>query len=113
MNKLILNIGLNVNGVENYRQLSKTLEKISEYFDVSDLRIDNSNETNSDWKVERVLIVEAAPYIIEPSNVLKHLAEKLNQDAIAYKYNGEGNIVFSKTYIGEKFQFNNQYFKTI
>jgi hypothetical protein len=56
-------------------------------------------------------------YSNEPVNDLRNLTEALTdtltQEAIAFRFNGEGELVFNGNYTGERYPFDEQYFLTI
>lgn len=114
MNKLILNIGLNVGDTEPVNQLSKTLGQLDSHFNYSDIIDIKVSENTGSWGKERVLVLEIktildAYYLFERG--LEKLCDKLNQDAIAFTFNDVGYIAFNPNYKGEKFVFNPDYFK--
>lgn len=118
MYNLELNIGLNVGNTEPTNQLILTHNTLAEYFSFkfSNFRIESGSWASEEGIIEeRVLIREVnvgqmtkfAIHII-----LETMCETLNQDAIAYKLNGIGDIAYNSSYKGERYQFNEEYFRS-
>lgn len=117
--KLILNIGLNSkDAVEDLTTLSRTILNTSLVFLEIPVQIKLSENGGGNWEKERVAILEInldkefhTECFVEYS--LLDLCLILKQDAIAYKLDGIGGLVFNKEYKGERFKFNEEYFQNI
>lgn len=114
MNRLILNIGLNVGVNEPTNQLSRTLYTLDSQFYYNTIVDIKVSENFGSWGKERVLVL-CLNTVVEEADLfipnLEKLCEKLSQDAIAFTFNGVGHIAFNPNYTGEKFIFNPDYFK--
>jgi hypothetical protein len=104
--KVVVNIGLNVGSHEPKTQLSNTLKQLAN-FELTNLRIEDDGEYKGDG--ERTLIAYFEIYYY--NNLFETICWMLNQEAIAYKLDGEGHIAFNPWYKGEKFPFDQKYFK--
>lgn len=115
MNRLILNIGLNVGETEPANQLGLTLLSLQNRFISFMLPIDiKVSENFGSWGKERVLVLEMDTYKLNIDgfkSVISLVCTDLRQDGIAFTIDGEGYIVFNPNYKGEKFAFNPDYFK--
>jgi hypothetical protein len=112
MNNLVVNIGLNVGNLEPNSQAHETLSKFLELFHVKSngFKVDKSS-----WEgaTERVLVFKTNAGRLSSlaiSSILSMLCLSLNQDAIAFKLNGEGFLAFNPNYSGERYTFSEEYF---
>ena len=110
MNNLTINIGLSTQYTNTYyydNQLIETKKYLSKLFDflfvISEGTWYNTKEKTlvcavnvQDIKIHTVKIL------------LSNLCIDLNQDAIAFKLNNEGHIVFNPLYTGEQFEFSEE-----
>lgn len=112
MNKFDLNIGLNVGYIEPKIQEGATLHWINQFFGRIGLSVDIKEGLGGDWGTERVAVVRGETNLTIPQmrRELADLCRILRQDAIAYRYEGIGDIVFSEAYKGEFYEFNNDYY---
>lgn len=117
MKTVVLNIGLNnKDNKEDVTTLYKTIREVSLGFSQPIDNIKLSDDGGGDWDKERVAVIKmeiqdmGEPYILD---VLEYLCTKLSQDAIAYKINGIGFMMFNKEYTGERFPFKEEYFINI
>lgn len=113
MNNLIVNIGLNVGNNEPINQLFKTKEVINDFFNQDFIK--NASIETSEWEgvKERTFVFKAKVGILNKraiAEILSIMAYELNQDAIAFKLNGEGCIAFSGSYVKEIYSFNENFF---
>ena len=108
-NSVEINIGLNVNGIESPYQLDNVLLHIPHYFTVRGIRIDEGK-----YKEEKertvVLSVVCKGNLDAVKKQLEDTAKHLEQECIAFKYEGTGYIAFNPEFKGEKVEFNNEYF---
>lgn len=118
MKNLIINIGLTVGTIEPTDQLEKTRNLINELFDFCNInyRVESGQWLNDEGVLidERVFIVRVNVGSLKKSAVellLTSLAILLYQDAIAYKLNGEGHLVYNPAFGGELQDFNQEFFK--
>ena len=110
MKKVVLNIGLNVVAEEPQQQLSRTLICILGYFALTNVRVEEIGVYKEGE--ERTLVAyfqtSSEENLVE---ALTYWCRDLKQEAIAYKVNGVGAIAFNTNYTGEKFPFDQKYFK--
>lgn len=108
MNKIEMNIGLNNNPF--------TAQEIVSVFTSMYQSIKHNVQVGEwDGADEPTIVMEF--YSNEPVNDLRNLTEALTdtltQDAIAFRYNGVGELVFNDNYTGERYPFDEAYFLTI
>lgn len=111
MSTAILNIGLNVEGREDVKQLSKTISLTAEYEIIFNVKV---VQTKGDG-AERTVVVEIENSMGEHyfKDLLKMFCRVLNQDYITYKTSqGKLGIVFTEGYDGEVVEFIEEYFLT-
>ncbi len=110
MKEFVLNIGLNVGYIEPRIQEDSTLFHVEQLFGNMVTEIVDNN--SGDWGKERVCKVYGKTKLdlITFLKELQKLAQNLKQDAIAFKYDGYGHIVFNRNYKGEFYEFNQDYF---
>ncbi len=108
MKKVVVNIGLKIKDREPETQLSRTLSYLLEGVVLTNVRVEEEGiyKGNS----ERTLVAYFEVASLGLGLFLNTLAWKLNQDAIAYKIDGEGKIAFNPWYKGEEFLFDQQFF---
>ena len=116
MNNLTINIGLMVGTIEPTNQLELTRDFISSLFKNVNYIISNSNWLNEEGIVieERVAVFSINVGDLKPEAInllLISTAILLYQDAIAYKLNGEGYLVYNPAFEGELQDFNQEFFK--
>lgn len=102
--KIVVNIGLKVGDSEPKEQLSKTLRELSR-FELTSVRVEEGTYKGNDERTV-VAYLETSFY----DSLFKIMAWELNQEAIAYKIDGEGKIAFNPRYEGEQFSFDQKYF---
>ncbi len=121
MKNLVVNIGLNVGNVEPLFQLKKTTDTLESAmtFNTKDARIHTgqweSVEEDGTRTIidERVLVVRVdvgEMTALSLAIIFEAICSSTKQDAIAFKLDGVGHIVFNKDYTGERFEFNPNYF---
>ena len=108
MNKIEINIGLNNNpctAQENVMYL------VSLYTSVKH----NVQLGEWDGADEPTIVIEfyTKESINDVRNLLEVLTKILTQDAIAFRFNGVGELVFNEAYEGERYPFDQAYFLTI
>ena len=111
MNKIEINIGLNNNPV--------TAKILTLFVNASFVgrRSAKTEIQIGEWEGadEPTLVVEV--FSTESQFVIKELVETLvevcTQDAIAFRFNGDGELVFNDNYTGERYPFDENYFLTI
>lgn len=122
--KLVLNIGLNSkDAVEDLTTLSRTILNASLVLCRVPVQIKLSENGGGNWEKERVAILEidlddkdlddkgfTTAFI---TYALRELCYSLRQDAIAYKLDGVGSLVFHRNYKGERFKFSEEFFQNI
>lgn len=120
MRNLEVNIGLNVGNTAPPTQGSKSAAKMLEYFTfgVHDYRIDTGEwwTKHKDAVVERTLVIAVKVEGLTfnaISRILSTIAKDLEQDAIAFKLDSVGGLAYSPSYIGEKEEYNENFFKSI
>jgi hypothetical protein len=108
---LELNIGLLRNTDKRPNDVSYITSVIKEDFGNHDFRLVSAN---GNWG-EEVTYVASVPLLssnVELINtILEYMCIDFKQDAIAYMINGVGYMVFNPNYMGEKFEFNINYFE--
>lgn len=119
MKNLVVNIGLNVGKSEPYGQAKATLDVLSYAFDFhsNDYSLQTGQwETEEGVIEERVLVAQINAGMLTPlsvSLILGEICNTINQEAIAFRLNGVGHVVFHKDYQGERFEFNENYFRVV
>jgi hypothetical protein len=110
-NLLELNIGLLRNTDKRPNDVSYITSVIKEDFGNHDFRLVSAN---GNWG-EEVTYVASVPLLSSSvgliDTILRYMCVEFNQDAIAYMLNGKGKMVFNPNYMGEKFEFNINYFE--
>lgn len=105
MNKIEINIGLNNNPLP--------ASEILKYFDISD----EHNIQLGEWvgADEPTLVIEINRDIeyYRVKMLIINLTKLLTQEAIAFRFNGVGELVFNESYEGERYPFDEAYFLTI
>jgi len=105
MNKIEINIGLNNNPIP----ANEIIKFIGGEFE--------HNIQVGKWEGadEPTLVIEFTRDIEYYRIVLlvQRMTVLLTQDAIAFRFNGEGELVFNGNYKGERYPFDEQYFLTI
>lgn len=110
MNKIEMNIGLN-NNPSTAERLTGALQS---YFEGSTVR---TQVQTGEWDGgdEPTLVVELyndiSEFELREFVVFNTIA--LTQDAIAFRFNGVGELVFNDNYTGERYPFDEKYFLTI
>jgi len=110
MNKIEINIGLN----NNPATAQSIIIFINGYFRGREVKTDVQV---GEWEGadEPTLVVEVFSH--ESHLVISELVEDLidacTQDAIAFRFNGDGELVFNDNYTGERYPFDEAYFLTI
>jgi hypothetical protein len=109
MKNIVVNIGLNIGAEEPQQQLSRTLTCLLGYFALTSVRVEEVGVYKGSEERTLVAYFEASS---EESLVeaLAYWCRDLKQEAIAYKVNGVGEIIFSTRYEGEQFPFDQQFF---
>jgi len=110
MNKIEINIGLNNNPV--------TAESITIFFNLyfrgrefnTDIQVGEWEGGDEPTLVVEVLSTESQLVI---SELVKDLVDIFTQEAIPFRFNGVGEMVFNDTYTGERYPFDEKYFLTI
>ncbi len=109
MNKIIVNVGLNVGKFEPKYQLDNTLSCLSSMFTINNVKVVIGEY---EGQKERTLVAE-----VETGNnlglftyLLMMLAENLEQECIAFTYNGDGNVAHSPQMKGKEIVFNKDFF---
>ena len=120
MKNLVVNIGLNVGNVEPKHQLILTVDVLAHLFN---FRFEDWRIHKGQWQDDEGDIIEERVYavqinvgnltIVAINNILEAVCEGLNQEAIAFKLNGVGHVVYNSGYKGERFEFNSGYFKEV
>lgn len=117
MNEIVLNIGLNDNNGEVVvNALGITTLEFRRAFKGFPYLFTILQGDVTDWGAEEVLVakVNLCDYSRNVlNNILSYMCFKLNQDAIAYTYNGEGFIAFNPNYEGKQYRFNKKFFKNL
>lgn len=103
--KIVVNIGLKVGDSEPKEQLSKTLKELAN-FGLTSVRVEDEGIYKGSGERTVVAYFETSFY----NNLFETMAWILNQEAIAYKIDGEGKIAFNPWYEGEQFPFDQKYF---
>lgn len=112
MNKVILNIGLNVGNEEPTKQLNKTLQLISApLFKVVSVKVHENSEYNENGERCLVVYMNHSLPIEYLKAAIETVAELLQQQCIAVKFNGIGFLAYDENYKGERFDFVEKYFK--
>ena len=111
MDKLILNIGLNVGYIEPKTQLDRTAFHVEQLFPNSTTTV--KDNLGGDWGKERIMIVSIDTDC--PLDLLllalEDLCFRLSQNAISYNLNSEyKGLAFAKSYEGERYEYNEAYF---
>lgn len=114
MNKIEINIGLN----NNPYKAEQIIDLLNGYFYGNNLQPDIKTDIQTgewDGGDEPTLVVEVfsnnRQLVI--SELVYDLAAVCTQDAIAFRFNGVGELVFNAEYKGERYPFDEAYFLTI
>ncbi len=111
MNNLTINIGLNVNNYEPINQKEITLKTMLKIFSPTLSKTVETGEWNGNKERVQVYTINAGELDSQGLKLLiSWLCIELNQDAISFKLNNEGYIVFNPLYMGEQFRFDNEKF---
>lgn len=113
MNNLTINIGLNVNNNEPKEQEAITRHNLARLFNWEQFNFKVVEGGQWDDKHERVAIITlnvGALKLHSLKLILSWLCTELNQDAISFRLNSLGHIVFDPLYMGEIFKFNEEKF---
>ena len=109
MKKVVVNIGLKIGAEEPQQQLSRTLISLLGYYALTSVRVEEVGVYKG--SEERTLVAyfqtSSEESLVE---ALVYWCRDLKQEAIAYKYEGVGGIVFNTSYEGEQFPFDQQFF---
>lgn len=110
MNKIEINIGLNNN--------PKTAERITHllngYFGGRELKTQiQTGEWEGADEPTLVLEVFSTHTQLVISELVEDLVDICTQEAIPFRFNGVGELLFNDTYTGERYPFDEQYFLTI
>lgn len=108
MNKIEMNIGLNNNpctAQEIVSVLASSFGSLKHNVQIGEW--DGANEPTLVIEV----LVEYEYFRIKP--IVARLVHFLTQDAIAFRFNGDGELVFNDSYTGERYPFDEKYFLTI
>lgn len=119
-NLLTLNIGLNV-GVDDKNSFFTTLMTTVVAFEAEGIRLNNRVYNVQESNTEETLVLrclveadetlDAPPSIIRIKSAIQKAAIKLNQEAIAFMYNGVGDMVYTNAEARVKWgEFNPEYF---
>ena len=109
MKKVVVNIGLNIGAEEPQQQLSRTLISLLGCFALTSVRVEEVGVYKG--SEERTLVAYFQTSSKENLvQALVYWCRDLKQEAIAYKYEGVGGIVFNTSYEGEQFPFDQQFF---
>ena len=108
MNKIEINIGLNNNP---FTAQEIVMPFVSSYTSVK------NNVQVGEWEGADEPTVVMEFYTDSSQNdirvMIQGLVYVLTQDAIAFRFNGDGELVFSSHYTGERYEFDENYFLTI
>ena len=113
MNNFDLNIGLNVGYIEPRIQEDRTNYHVNQSFGRLGLSVEVKDGLGGDWGTERVMIVKGETTLSLPQlrRELISMCARLHQDAISYRYNGIGDIVFNESYSGEFYEFDKEFYR--
>jgi len=112
MNKVILNIGLNVGNVEPTKQLNTTLHILTTLsFSLTSVKVHENSEYNENGERCLVVYFDTEFDLTLISILIDAVCEHLEQQCIAVKFNGVGKLVYDSNYNGERFDFVEKYFK--
>lgn len=110
MNKIEINIGLNNNPFTN----EEIIRGLNSYFEGSEIK---TQVQTGEWDGgdEPTLVVELFSKVgrVELREFVVFFTMALTQDAIPFRFNGRGELVFHKNYKGERYPFDEAYFLTI
>lgn len=108
MNKIEMNIGLNNNPYTAHDIVTRF---VSAYTSVKH----NIQVGEWDGADEPTLVMEfySESSLENMRAMIQGLVYVLTQDAIAFRFNGDGELVFSSHYTGERYEFDENYFLTI
>ena len=108
MNKIEINIGLGNNPF--------TAQQIVSPF-VTEFTSIKHNVQVGEWDGADELTLVMEFYTDESIDIfrkaMQSLTKTLTQDAIAFRFNGVGELVFNDNYTGERYDFDENYFLTI
>jgi len=114
MNKIEINIGLN----NNPYKAEQIINLLNGYFYGNNLQSDIKTDIQvGEWDGadEPTLVVEVfsnnRQLVI--SELVGDLIDACTQEAIPFRFNGVGELVFNESYEGERYPFDEAYFLTI
>jgi hypothetical protein len=105
MNKIEINIGLNNNPYTADEILELLMLKVKSEVQLGEW----------DGADEPTLVIEVTSdhEYFRIKSVITSLVRVLTQEAIAFRFNGVGELVFNENYTGERYPFDEAYFLTI
>lgn len=104
MKNLIFNIGLENNPMTETQVLDALHDK---YMFVTAHKIAVGMY---DGKPERTLIVEVVTSLNDVDLAVQMLCEEMTQECIAYMDGSNGKLIYNNKFVGEKFNFDSDYF---
>lgn len=109
MNKIIANVGLNVGTNEPQYQLDNTLTCLSSMFTINNVKVVIGEY---EGQKERTLVAELQTNANKEmaTYLLMMLAENLQQECVAFTYNGDGYVAHSPQMKGKEVVFNKDFF---
>lgn len=108
MERLWLNIGLNIGSHEDESQLTNTLNELGKYFTVRNLKIETGT---FEGVQERTLAVEILSFDRNHAILsIEKMLKPLNQIAIALKGEDFGILIYSRTHVGTMLNFDEKFF---
>ena len=110
MNKIEINIGLN----NNPSTVEEIIRDLNSSFEGSEVK---TQVQTGEWDGgdEPTLVVELFSDInkLELREFVEFYTIFLTQEAIPFRFNGVGELVFNESYEGERYPFDEKYFLTI
>lgn len=117
MNEIVLNIGLNDSyGEVVVNAFESTASEFRKAFGHLPYLLTTQQGEATNWDAEEVLLAKVQVGEMSRkllNNILEYMCFKLNQDAIAYTYNGVGFIAFNPNYEGRQYHFDKKFFKNL
>lgn len=110
MIKVVVNIGLKVGNEEKKQQLSRTLTSLLDFYVLTSVKTEQDGiyKGNEERTLVAYFETSSSESLVE---TLEYLCSELEQEAIAYKVGGVGKVAFNPKYEGERFLFDQKYFK--